>query len=295
MQNTKDTDWVAVVAQLRQDGLSWTQIARHMMPVFPGLTEIQVREKCRTAIPRPSKHRKAITTEGKPKLVFADPHVPFDHPGYLDFLVDTYAKYNCGMVISLGDQTDQHVFSRFTKEAIAQGAIEEYYAARERTQQYLTAFKTGKMTKSNHDDRYIKLAARNGLPELFLKSFAELYGVPAGWEISDEFVIDDVLYKHGEGCGGADGALKAAQRNGMSICIGHFHTLAGVKYYANPRELWFGMNVGSGIDRQAYAFAYGIHHKDKPILGCGIVYDSSHAEFVPMGARYFRHGKGETA
>ena len=39
----------------------------------------------------------------KPKLVFADPHIPFHHPNYLEFLKATYKKYDCGQVICLGD------------------------------------------------------------------------------------------------------------------------------------------------------------------------------------------------
>jgi hypothetical protein len=283
---TEDKDWVAEVKRMKRDGLSWTQIARIMMPLFPDKTEVQVREKVRTALPRPSK--KAIKAEDKPILVYGDAHVPFDHPGFLPFLVDTYDKYRCGLVVNIGDQTDQHVFSRYTPEAIAKGAMEEYELAKARTEEYFKAFKRGYLCKSNHDLRYVKKAASVGIPELFLQSFKALYGVPAGWEIADSFIINEVLFMHGEGWSGETGALRAAQRNGMSVCIGHWHGLAGCLSTANERNLWFGMNVGCGVDRQAYAFAYGKHDVKKPILGCGIVYDGAHAEFVPMPARYFR-------
>ena len=49
------------------------------------------------------------------------------------------------------------------------------------------------------------------------------------------------------------------------------------------------MNVGCGIDIDAYAFAYGKYDKNRPTLGCGIVFDSGNAIFVPMGKEYFRN------
>ena len=112
--------------------------------------------------------------------------------------------------------------------------------------------------------------------------------MPEEWEIKEEYIIDDVLYKHGLNCGGKDGALNAAINEQISTVIGHYHSFGGVKYIANKRNLIFGMNTGCGIDVSAYAFAYGKHSKFRPTLGCGIVVNSSKAFFVPMGKEYFR-------
>lgn len=67
MQNTKDKEWIPEVAQFRQDGLSWTQIARRMMARFPDKTEVQVRETVRLAVPRASKHPQKQQKEPKPE------------------------------------------------------------------------------------------------------------------------------------------------------------------------------------------------------------------------------------
>ena len=49
------------------------------------------------------------------------------------------------------------------------------------------------------------------------------------------------------------------------------------------------MNVGCGINVDAYAFAYGKHAKMKSqCWGCGIVYDSHTALFIPMGEKYMK-------
>lgn len=229
-----------------------------------------------------------VEDDGKPKLVFSDAHTPFDHPGYLPFLVDTYKRYGCGQTLNLGDQTDQHMFSRFKPEAIAKGAVEEYTAARKKSRKYFDAFENGYLCVSNHDLRFIRKAAEVGVPEFFMRTFGDLYGVPKTWQIGETITINNVLYMHGEGWGDQDGARKAAKQNGMSVCLGHFHSKAGCDYVANERNLWFGMYVGCGVDRKAYALAYAKNDKEKQILGCGIVYDSKHAEFVPMGESYFR-------
>jgi hypothetical protein len=42
------------------------------------------------------------------------------------------------------------------------------------------------------------------------------------------------------------------------------------------------MAVGCGIDKNAYAFEYGRDFKKRPILGCGIVFSPTNAQFIPM-------------
>lgn len=250
--------------------------------MFPNKTELQVKEMVRgvTRI----RNRKAK----RPIGVFSDPHIPFNHPNYLQFCIDTFRKHNVDQVICLGDLVDHHALSRFQSEPSAKGAYDEYDMSVAEVQKFIDAFPIVKMCKGNHDDIPARQAATVGIGDRYLKSFAELFNLPKTWEISDEFVIDNVLYKHGIGCLGKDGAINAATQERMSTVIGHSHSFAGVKYSANKRDIIFGLNVGCGIDIEAYAFAYGKHDKNRPILGCGIVYSSAHAIFVPMGAEYFR-------
>jgi hypothetical protein len=72
----------------------------------------------------------------------------------------------------------------------------------------------------------------------------------------------------------------------MSCAIGHSHSFGGVQYSANSRDTVFGINVGCGVNRDAYAFAYGKYSKQKETLGCGIVLNNQSAIFVPMGKEY---------
>ena len=48
----------------------------------------------------------------------------------------------------------------------------------------------------------------------------------------------------------------------------------------------FGLNVGCGIDDEAYAFVYGKHSRNRVTLGCGVVFGPEQAIFVPMGKEY---------
>jgi hypothetical protein len=53
-------------------------------------------------------------------------------------------------------------------------------------------------------------------------------------------------------------------------------------YSASDRDMIFGMNVGCGVDVDAYAMAYGKVYSKKPTLGCGVVIDGKIALFLPM-------------
>ena len=145
---------------------------------------------------------------------------------------------------------------------------------------YVKAFPKVRMCKGNHDAFPVRQAATVGIGERYLKSYSELLHLPKTWEIADEFIINDVLYKHGINCMGKEGALNSAIQERMSTVIGHSHAFGGCKYSANKRDIIFGMNVGCGIDIDAYAFAYGKYDKNRPTLGCGIVFDSGNARSV---------------
>lgn len=224
----------------------------------------------------------------QPTGVFSDIHAPFDHPNYLQFLIDTFKQYDVGQIICLGDLVDNHAISRHQRETGAKGTYDELDMALDQLKKYIKAFPVVKVCIGNHDTRIIQQAAEVGIGERYLKSIHELLELPDTWELNEEYIIDNVLYKHGINCGGADGAINTAIQERMSTCIGHFHANAGIKYSANKRDIIFGMNVGCAIDVTAYSFAYSQHAKYRPTLGLGIVNNSGRAEFIPMSPQYFR-------
>lgn len=221
--------------------------------------------------------------------IFGDTHIPFEHPNYLEFIKDTFKKYGVNQIVCTGDLIDNHAISRHPTEPAAKSPEDELDMAITKVKAYTTAFKNVYMCEGNHDCIPYRQAATLGLSKRFLKSFSELFELPKTWDIQEQHIIDNVLYKHGLNCGGKDGALNAAIQERMSTVIGHYHSFGGVKYSANSRNIIFGMNVGCGIDISAYAFAYGKNAKYRPTLGCGIVFNDGYALFVPMGREYFRN------
>lgn len=215
--------------------------------------------------------------------VIGDRHAPFTHPGYLDFCNDTFKEYRCGTIVDIGDGTDQHALSFHGSDPSGKSAKCEMKEAKKELVRWYKAFPKAKSCIGNHDARIARKAFAGGIPTEFLRPLREIYEAPAGWEFGFQFEFDGVLYKHGNGTSGHNAAFVLAKACRMPVVAGHVHTAAGVHFHACEKDIIFGMNVGCGIDRHTYAFAYGADHKSKPILGCGVVLENGKLPiFVPM-------------
>lgn len=272
-------DWKIQAKELHDGGLTYNQIAAKMGRTY---------ESIKHGVYRARKAAERLTSGNGPVGVIGDVHAPFNHPNYLQFCVDTFRAHGVGSVVCIGDIVDHHAISRFQKEPDSTGAYDELDAAIFEIAKFTKAFPSVRMCKGNHDAIPTRQAATIGMGERYLKDFHELLKLPETWVIDDEFIIDNVLYRHGINCLGKNGAINAAIQERMSLVMGHAHAFGGCNYSANKRDIIFGLNVGCGIDIDAYAFAYGKYDKNRPTLGCGVVLDSNSAIFVPMGAKYFR-------
>ena len=216
-------------------------------------------------------------------LIIADTHIPFEHKDYLAFCYSIYIKYKCGIVVHVGDLADNHSGSYHEHDPNGLSPDAELKLARKIIRKWVKVFPKVKMCKGNHDMLFHRKALTNGIPDETIHSFHDIYKLPKGWEYEYNYVIDDVKYEHGLKRSGKYAHIKAAQSNMQSTVMGHLHTNAGVGWSANDLKLVFGMAVGCGIDRDAYAFQYGTSFVQKPILGCGVVTNKgTHAEFIPM-------------
>jgi hypothetical protein len=95
-------------------------------------------------------------------------------------------------------------------------------------------------------------------------------------------VLDGVLYIHGEGFSGQNGAIKAAKEHRQSVCLGHLHSYGGVIYHKSRNGQIFGLNAGCLIDEHKYAFRYGKKMPGRPTLGCALIEDGVKGHFIPM-------------
>ena len=66
-----------------------------------------------------------LTKKERRILVVGDLHCPFDLDGYLQFLLDTYAKWNCNQILMIGDAVDNHYSSFHQTDADGYGGGEE--------------------------------------------------------------------------------------------------------------------------------------------------------------------------
>jgi len=209
-------------------------------------------------------------------LVIGDTHCPFDLNTYLDFLVDTYNNYNCNRVIHIGDEIDNHYSSYHETDVDGMSGGEELDFAIKRLSRYYKQFPNVEVIIGNHTRMVMRKAQTGGVPKKWIKDYNDVLEVP-GWEFKVETEIDGVRYVHGEG----GTARSRAKMDMQSTVQGHLHTQLYSEYMVGNKSRVFGLQVGCGIDHDAYAFAYAKAGK-KPAIGCGVVIGGHTAIAVPM-------------
>ncbi len=222
--------------------------------------------------------------------IVGDVHAPTTHPAYMRFCRDVFDAWGVNQIVMIGDVVDHHAISYHAKHPNAPGPKDEFELSYWHIANWAKAFPKATVMIGNHDARALRLGADANIPEEYFKPYAELWNTP-GWDWIHETIIDDVYYKHGIGCGGQRPTTNYAMHAMISTVIGHCHAAAGVSWLAGPRSRVFGMDTGCGVDDRAWAMAYGLPHKKKPILSCGVVLDGfPFHEIMPMarGEKYHR-------
>lgn len=215
--------------------------------------------------------------EGKSRvLVIGDIHCPFDLEEYLYHCQQMYLDFHCNQVVFIGDVIDNSYSSYHETDPDGYSAGEELLRAKDRLQRYYKAFPKATVILGNHDRLIKRKAFSGGVPKEWIKEFSEVLEVP-GWDFVDHIVIDGVLYVHGEG-GTARTRIKSEHQ---STVQGHLHTQAYIEWIFNAQHRVFGMQVGTGIDFDAFAFAYAKRGK-KPAVSCGVVLNGTQPFLIPM-------------
>lgn len=220
--------------------------------------------------------------------IIGDLHAPFTHPMYRNFIQDTFQQWGVNKVHFIGDIVDNHATSFHEHDPDGRSAGDEGELAQLEVAKWYKTFPKATVSIGNHDELQFRKARFFGVSNRFLKDYKTAWGTP-GWDWQFEHIVDNTLLEHGTGNSGKDAAINLAIQKRMNVAIGHIHSWGGVKYHTNPTSRIFGINVGCGMDNQAYAFAYGRTFAVRPTLGCAIVLDGVHAYFEPMLC-----SKGET-
>jgi len=208
-------------------------------------------------------------------IVIGDLHHPFTVPGYLDFILATQKQYDCGTVIFIGDIADFHYSSFHPIEPEALGCDTEYEKMLQDLKPWQEAFPTARITYGNHDLIPYRKGYAGGLSSRMMKSWRDLFNAPKGWTFGERFIINNVLYHHG-----TNGAIPRMLQSRISVVQGHLHSCHYIHWSQSEVDRLFAMQVGCGIDNDAYAFHYGRQFPKKPVLGCGVVLDKGRVPLV---------------
>lgn len=198
-------------------------------------------------------------------LVIGDTHEPFCQEGYLEFCQRTYKKYDLNQVVFIGDLIDNHYSSYHEVDPNGMSAGDEVTYAKSKIKEWYKAFPDAVVTLGNHDKLIERKAFSSGVSKLWIKDYKDVLETP-NWEFVEDVVIDKVRYVHGSR-GKAD---RIALHTGMCTVQGHYHESMGITYLDN--NLW-GMQTGTGINEEQYAFAYRKGNAKPVLKGCGVVID----------------------
>ena len=208
-----------------------------------------------------------VINGGRKVLCIGDLHCPFDLDGYLEFCINTYAKYNCDTVVFIGDVIDNHYTSYHETDPDGMSGRDELDSAIERLKPYNKTFPEAYVTIGNHDRMVMRKSVTSNVPRRWIKSYKEVLETP-GWIFTDEVSIDNVSYIHGEA-----GTAKSRALNEMCSCVqGHRHTELYTHWSFGINRSVFSCQVGCGIDFSSFAFDYAKRGK-KPAIGCAVIID----------------------
>ena len=216
-----------------------------------------------------------------PLMFFTDPHLPYALDGWLDFITYNYNKYGCRSIMCGGDLFDNHAISYHENDPDLSGANDEMDKATDETRNLFKQYPYIKLLYGNHDRLIERKIQTAGLPSRVMKPYKDIWGIPDSVEIDIEFEYNDILFRHGEGSTGKDGAINTAIQEMKTFVQGHTHSFGGVKHHRTSGGYIFGANGGALCDEHSRAMAYGKHLVKRPTYGCLIIYDKLTAMFVP--------------
>lgn len=207
-------------------------------------------------------------------LFISDMHIPYHHPNLLPWLYQLKLKYEPTRVICLGDELDKHALSFHDSDPDLHSAGDELEKSLPIIKEVEKLFPKMDLIDSNHGSMVFRKAHANGIPRRYIRPYNEVLNVGPGWKWHHDLVIrlpdgQDVYIHHGK----TVEAIRTSQLMGMSHVCGHYHESFGVKYWANPRGLYWGMNAGCLIDTKSLAFAYNKINPKRPIIGTGLIID----------------------
>lgn len=211
-------------------------------------------------------------------LIISDLQIPFEAEKSLEFCLylKSWFKIPDENIYNVGDEVDQYFGGLWEKDPDAWHTPNSEIAdAKRRLKAWYKAFPLMKIATSNHGMRWAKKARAAQIPSQMLRTYQEVLEAPAGWQWKDVWKVQapkhSFLVKHGMEYGGMYAYRNAPFIEGMSVAFGHLHAHAGIaRINTDGLNVW-GMNTGSLIRVDDYAFQYGKYNRFKPTLSAGVV------------------------
>ena len=204
-------------------------------------------------------------------LVISDMHLPYQHKDSIKFLKEIKKEFKPDTTLSIGDLLDQHALSFHDSSPELYSAGMELDKAKEYVKELESIFPKLIEVDSNHSSMIYRRALKHGLPRAYLKDYGDFLETRK-WKWVDDLTL---TMSNGQRCffthGRSADVLKVSQTMGMSAVQGHYHTKFVISWWANPDNLFFGMNVGCLIDQKSMAFNYAKNFRTRFIIGCGII------------------------
>lgn len=206
-------------------------------------------------------------------LHIPDQHAPYHHPDMLEFLHAVGKAFPIDLVVNAGDEVDHHAMSFHDSDPNLDSAGTELEKAKPVMERLHAMFPQQLVCSSNHGSMAFRKAKAHGIPVQYLKSYREVlfpkHKAP-GWSWAYEWIIKtplgDVMFKHQ-----SSNPTSEAAHERCNLMVGHNHGRFSVDYAAGSSFLYWGATGGCLIDKDAYAYAYGKHSTNKPIIGCTII------------------------
>ena len=204
-------------------------------------------------------------------LVISDLHIPYHREDSFEFLKEIKKEYKPDTIVNIGDEIDCHALSFHDHNPDLASAGHELVRAKDFIKELESIFPEMTLLDSNHSSLVYRRAIKSGIPRGYLKEYNEFLNVKK-WNWVDNLTLtlpnkQRCFFTHGIS---AD-VTKVSQINGMSCVQGHFHSKFKIEYWANPDALFFAMQVGCLINKDALAMNYMRLNLKKPILSCGLI------------------------
>jgi|TARA_Y100000289_G_C3911809_1_gene145101 predicted phosphodiesterase len=204
-------------------------------------------------------------------LVISDLHIPYHHKDSFKFLQKVKKQFKPDTVINIGDLLDFHAISFHEHNPDLPSIGDELTVSKSYIKELESIFPDVTEVHSNHSSLVYRRAIKYGMSAQFLRPYGEFLGTK-NWKWVDDLTLEmsngkKVYFTHGKS---AD-VLKVSQTMGMNCVQGHYHTKFCIGYWANPEDLYWGMNVGCLINQKSMAFSYAKNFNTRFVLGCGII------------------------